>query len=293
MLVSKRPQRSGAPNGLRMKPARIVIFAAALTAGLGAAWIVAGSKPPPPVRQVVLAPASMPVDKVLVAAKQITGQVQQGDLRWQPWPKNEVPPGAIRQSDNPDAIAHFKGFCIRDKVGPGVPVRADILSPPGQGCSMASTLPPGLRAIAINIDQGGSTTAGGFIQPGDRVDVIHTFKDQAAAASGSDGLVSETILHNIKVLAIGSNDEQQGSQRVVVGSNATLELTPPQVEKIVLAQRVGQLYLSLRSIADEGTGESAEPSPAKQPSEDTDMTVVRFGVPTVVPFSVPTPTQAY
>lgn len=227
------------------------------------------------------------MDEVLVAAKQITGEVQEGDLRWQPWPKNEVPPGVIRQADNPDAIARFKGFCIRDKVGPGVPLRADILSPPGQGCSMAATLPPGLRAIAINIDQGGSTTAGGFIQPGDRVDVIHTFKDQAAAGSGSDGLASETILHNIKVLAIGSNDEQHG-EKSVAGSNATLELTPPQAEKIVLAQRVGQLYLSLRSVADEST----DTPPAKQ-SEDTDMTIVRFGVPTIVPFSVPTSTQAY
>ncbi|MGH6675865.1 MAG: RcpC/CpaB family pilus assembly protein, partial [Xanthobacteraceae bacterium] len=95
----------------------------------------------------------------------------------------------------------------------------------------------------------------------------------------------------VKVLAIGSNNERQGDKRAV-GSNATLELTPPQVEKIVLAQRVGQLYLSLRSIADASTTESADTALSKPP-DDTNMTIVRFGVPAIVPFSVPVQTQAY
>ena len=250
--------------------------------------MVAGSKSPQPMRQAAIAPAAVAMDNILVAAKEITGAIQEGDLRWQPWPKNAVPPGVIREADKPNAIAYFKGFCIRDKVGPDVPLKADILSPPGQGCSLAATLPPGKRAVAINVDQQGATTAGGFIRPGDRVDVIQTFKDLSNpyANKASDGIASETILRNIKVLAIGPNDEQQGDKRVA-GSNATLELTPPQAEKIMLAQRVGQLYLSLRSLAD-----TTDIAPSK-PSDDTDMTIVRFGVPAIVPFSVPIQTQAY
>jgi pilus assembly protein CpaB len=275
-----------------MKPARIVILATALVAGIAAAWMVAGSKPPPPVR-VVSAPRVAPMDNVLVAAKEIAGAIQEGDLRWQPWPKNGVPSGAIREADKPDAITYFKGFCVRDKTGPGVPLRTDLLSPPVQGCNMAATLPEGERAVAINIDAQGATTAGGFIRPGDHVDVIHTFKDPSgqSANGASDGMASETILRNVKVLAIGPNDQQQGDQRVVSGSNATLELTPVQVEKIVLAQRIGQLTLSLRSMADTGTAEPNDSPPPQQ--SDFDMTVVRFGVPTTVHFSLPTPTQAY
>jgi pilus assembly protein CpaB len=272
-----------------MKPARIVILATALAAGVGAAWMVAGSKPPQPIRQVVTAPAA-PMSNVLVAAKEIDGAIQEGDLRWLSWPKDRIPPGVISETDKPDAIAYYKGFCIRDKIGPGVPVDASLLSPPGQGCSMAAMLPPGKRAIAINIDQQGASTAGGFIRPGDHVDVIDTYKDNAAARAGVDSTVSETILRDIKVLAIGQNIQQQGDERIEAGPNATLELTPAQAEKILLAQRVGQLYLSLRSMADTSTSEPDEQQPK---TDDTDVTVVRFGVPSIVHFSVPTQAQTY
>lgn len=238
--------------------------------------MVAGSKPPPPVRQVVLAP-TMPMEDVLVAAREIGfgSVIQDGDLRWQSWPKASVPPGVIRKAAMPNAIADFKGALSRNPIGPGEPLYADRLIQPGKSSFMAAILPAGSRAVAINIDAQGATTAGGFILPNDRVDVIHTFKDDAAARAGSDGMVSETILRNVRVLAIGQNIQQQGDQRVVVGSNATLELTPRQVEKIVLAQRVGQLSLSLRSMADT----SATTNDDEPLQKSGDMTIVRFGVP--------------
>ena len=239
--------------------------------------MVAGSKPPPPVRQVVLAP-TMPMEDVLVAAREIGfgSVIQDGDLRWQSWPKASVPPGVIRKAAMPNAIADFKGALSRNPIGPGEPLYADRLIQPGKSSFMAAILPAGSRAVAINIDAQGATTAGGFILPNDRVDVIHTFKDAEAARAGGDGMVSETILRNVRVLAIGQNIQQQGDQRVVVGSNATLELTPRQVEKIVLAQRVGQLSLSLRSMADTGTTSNDDDEPLPKSG---DMTIVRFGVP--------------
>ncbi len=238
--------------------------------------MVAGSRPSPPFTQVVSAPA-MPMEDVLVAAKEIGfgSVIQDGDLRWQSWPKASVPPGVIRKSVMPNAIADFKGALTRNPIGPGEPLYADRLIQPGKSSFMAAILPAGSRAIAINIDAQGATTAGGFILPNDRVDVIHTFKDDEAARAGGDGMVSETILRNVRVLAIGQNIQQQGDQRVVVGSNATLELTPRQVEKIVLAQRVGQLSLSLRSMADT----SATTKDDEPPAKSGDMTIVRFGVP--------------
>jgi len=221
----------------------------------------------------------VPMDEVLVASKPIEfgGTVQEDDMRWQKWPKASLPPGVVLRAAKPDAIAELKGSLTRDPIAQGAPLYPNQLIQPGTASFMAAMLPPGMRAVAINIDQQGATTAGGFILPNDRVDVIHTYKDTAAAASGGDGLVSETILRNIRVLAIGQNIQQQGDQRVVVGSNATLELTPPQVEKIVLAQRNGQLSLSLRSMAD--TSATQTDSDDLPSGKSGDMTIVRFGIP--------------
>ena len=113
---------------------------------------------------------------------------------------------------------------------------------------MSAILPSGMRAVAISIDTRGATSAGGFILPNDRVDVIHTV--QAASESGANPAISEIILTNIRVLAIGQNVQERNGEKVVTGETATLELTPAQAEKVVLAQKVGQLSLALRSIAD-------------------------------------------
>ena len=93
---------------------------------------------------------------------------------------------------------------------------------------------------------------------------IHTFSDDdVARANGGDGMVSETILHNVRVLAIGESIQKAGKEPVIGGSNATLELTPKQVEQIILAQKVGQLSLSLRSMAD-----SKRPATSIRPTRD-------------------------
>ena len=105
----------------------------------------------------------------------------------------------------------------------GEPIRREKLVK-GQGF-MSAILPAGMRAVAINIDSQGATSAGGFILPGDRVDVIRTSRDASAGAS-SDNYVSETLLQNVKVLAVGPNIQEKNGQSVVVGSNATLELDP-------------------------------------------------------------------
>jgi pilus assembly protein CpaB len=259
-----------------MKPARILILATALVAGIGAAVLVVGSKPQI-VKQAAPASAAIPMDDVLVATKEIEfgNVIDESDLRWQTWPKGSVPAGVIRRTAMPNAIVELKGALSRDAIGEGEPLYADRLIQPGKASFMSAILPAGSRAVAINIDQQGATTAGGFILPNDHVDVIHTFKDDEVAKAGGDGLVSETILRNVRILAIGQNIQQQGDQRVVVGSNATLELTPSQVEKIILAQRVGQLSLSLRSMADT----SATATDDQPDSKPTDMTIVRFGIP--------------
>ena len=138
---------------------------------------------------------------------------------------------------------------------------------------LASVLPSGSRAVAINIDTQGSSTAGGFILPNDRVDVIHTFHDEDAARKGiSNSFVSQTILTNIRVLAIGQNIQEKNGERVITGANATLELTLAQAETIILAQRIGQLSLILRSMTD------ANAASEQYPAISGGLMVVRNGL---------------
>jgi pilus assembly protein CpaB len=131
--------------------------------------------------------------------------------------------------------------------------RERIASGPHSGF-IASDLPPGKRAIAINIDTQGSSTAGGFILPDDTVDVIHIFQDERFAHGiTGNSFVSRTILRNVRVFAIGQNIQVNNGDRAATGSNATLEVTPEGAETLLLAKRTGTLTLTLRSMADANT----------------------------------------
>jgi pilus assembly protein CpaB len=260
-----------------MKPIRLVILGTALVAGVGAAIMVASPKPPQTPRLTIIR-APVATDDVLVTTKdlQLGTVITKDDLHWQGWPRGDIPPNAIRRSVAPTALADYTGALVRNPLAAGEPVFPDRLIRAGDTSFMSAILPSGMRAVAINIDQQGSQSAGGFILPNDHVDVIHTYRDEDAAKAGvPNPMVSETILRNINVLAIGQNIQEHNNERVVVGSNATLELTPQQVETIVLAQRVGQLSLSLRSLADSKPTAGNEHDTQKP----TGMTIVRYGIP--------------
>ncbi len=261
-----------------MKTARLVILGSAAIAGVGAFFmIVSGGKPPATIR-IAIPAAPTPMDEVLVAGKDIPfgDMIQPGDFRWQSWPKNGAPPDVIIESSEPNGATEFTGWLVRSHVSEGEPIYRDRLIQPGKAGFMAALLPSGMRAVAIAIEPQGGTTAGNFILPGDHVDVIHTFRDDdVARANGGDGMVIETILRNVRVLAIGQSIQKPGKEPVIGGSNATLELTPKQVEQIILAQRVGQLSLSLRSMADS----NATASGGDAHDKDTNFTIVRYGIP--------------
>ena len=108
----------------------------------------------------------------------------------------------------------------------------------------------------------------------DHVDVLLSRREREA--SGQENFVSETILSNIRVLAIDQNVEEKNGQRVVVGKTATLELNPRQAETLALSRQLGTLSLALRSIAD---GSKAED---KSQPRGVGINTVRFGVTTTV-----------
>lgn len=259
-----------------MKPARLAVLAIALIAGGGAAYLMSGGEPPPPPAVAVAPPPAAPTTEILVAAAELpTGQkLQAADMRWQKWPDDALVAGYVTRKETPKALEEFSGAVIRTGFLAGEPIRPQRLARP-EGGLMAAILQPGYRAVAIVTDSRGTNSAGGFILPNDHVDVIRTYRDEEnSRASGTDVQVSQTVLQDVRVLAVGQLIQEKNGANVVTGETATLALTPSQAEVVTLAQKVGTLSLALRSLAD--SGRPAEPEAAPKP--EAGLTVVRFGV---------------
>ena len=262
-----------------MKPARLLVLVTALGAA-GVAAVIMMRTPAPQQPVIIQQAAPSRSTDVLVAAVDLpVGQVlKPGDLKWQPWPADLVPPGATARDAVPEAMNEQTGSLVRQSFVAGEPIRREKLVRADGSGFMSAILPTGMRALAISIDTRGASSAGGFILPNDRVDVLRIYRDEEAAKNGGgDGQAAETILQNIRVLAIGQNVQEKNGERVVTGETATLELTPTQTETLALAQRVGQLSLALRSLAD------AKQVAVREERTDTGMTIIRAGVARAVP----------
>jgi pilus assembly protein CpaB len=248
----------------------------------GAAYFLFNSAPaPPPVAHAVQAP-KLDTDEVLVAAQDIPMGTQLGEasVAWQLWPKAAISEYMIAKSSGPHVMDDVKGSLTRDAFLRGEPMRRDKLVKGGASGFMSAILPPGKRAVAIKIDSGGDSDAGGFILPNDRVDVISVYHDdEATKARGVTVMGARTILANVRVLAIGQNVQEENGKKVVVGANATLELDPAQAELIILAQQAGNanLHLALRSLAD-SAGQAETVGDASGGGSDN-LTIVRYGAP--------------
>jgi len=255
-----------------MKVARILILGVALAAGGAAAYLVKTDEPPP-----AAAPPAPTVavetDDVLVAGSDIgVGQaVSPQTLRWQTWPTAAAASASfIRKKDRPNGVEQVAGSIARAPFAAGEPIREENLIK-GNGGYLAAVLPAGMRAISTPISP--ETGAGGFILPNDRVDVV-LIRSQKTATG--EVYTSETILTNVRVLAIDQTVEEKNGQRVVVGKIATLALNSRNSETLVLATRLGTLALALRSMAD---GKEADADEADSPglASSAGMSIVRFG----------------
>jgi pilus assembly protein CpaB len=230
-----------------MKTARIVVLGIALSAGGVAAYLASSSDTKP--TAVTEPVAQLPTVDVLVAKSDIgLGQtVAPGDVQWQTWPSASASDNFIRRSDRPDATTQVAGSIARSPFIAGEPIRELKLVKANGSGFMAAVLPGGMRAVSTEISP--ETGAGGFILPNDRVDVILS-KHQKNASSGTDFIVSEIILSNIRVLAIDQTPREKDGQNSVVGKTATLELKPAQAELLARARQTGTLSLALRSLVD-------------------------------------------
>ena len=203
-------------------------------------------------QQAAAAPAVPQGPKILVAKKAMAvGTIVDAEsLGWQPWPK-ELVQSAYYSEGQPDSDPQkLLGTVVRYQVTAGQPLTRGALVGPKDRGFLAAALGPGMRAITVPVNA--STGVAGFVFPGDHVDLVLTQGVQGGG-DGPELKVSETIVRNIRVLATDqrfTDKDEDGKTLVKTFSNVTIEVTPRIAEKISVAQSLGTLSLSLRSIAD-------------------------------------------
>ncbi len=227
---------------------RIAILIAALAAGGAAAWMALALRGEPTVATIAK-PATSAEVLVASADLELGERLTKENMRWQSWPESELSPAYINRSVRPDALETLAGKIVRSRMTSHEPILEGNLA----AHLIPAMLPPGKRAVAVPISA--QNTAGGFVLPNDRVDVILT------VAQGQSEPVSRTILWNVPVLAIDqtvddwSKDEKgKAKASAVVGKTATLELDQSQVGILTAGDKQGTLSLALRSAADNDEG---------------------------------------
>lgn len=295
-----------------MKPARIIVICVAAVAAIGLALVVRamGSPSNEPVAVATAAPVdARPMARVLVAAKDLQPgkRLEESDLDWKEWPLDQVNPAFITDGSTPipaaeqskpegavaavtraatdlatgGAKADYVGSVVREPILAGEPLVMRKIVRAGDSGYMAAYLEPGMRAMAIRVTV--ETAAGGFILPGDRVDVVLTRETTLGNIGASEGdrskFTSATVMQNIKVLAIDQSTRAGDDEQTVIGATATLEVGPRDAEALALAKSEGELSLILRSYADTG-GPSGRVSAG--PRQSAAVRVYRGGAPEVV-----------
>ena len=201
--------------------------------------------------------ANAPKEEILVATVPLAAGtlLRAQDVRWQsvtrPVESGEIlrPSEAARQIKpeiDEGTRAEVYGAAVRPahNIAAGEAIRRGNIVKPGERDFLQVVLTPGARAIAIPVATGGAST--GLLFPGDRVDVILTqnFKGESTVITRRS--VSETVVENLRVLAIDTPDAKAPSGSF--GRTVTLEVTPQQAEKINVATELGKLSLTLRSV---------------------------------------------
>jgi pilus assembly protein CpaB len=258
-----------------MKRAQVIALGVAGVAGLGAAFFISSLAQPPPAPVVVQQPVNS--TQVLVAANDIAiGQtVNEGSFRWIDWPSEGASKGYITKENGANKMRELSGSIARSALLAGEPITPMKLIKAGQGGVLAAILPQGMRAISTKIKA--ETAAGSLILPNDHVDVILIRRMRGKGSQ--EEIVSDTLFRNVRVIAIGQQIETKEGKKSADGgaSTATLELTPRQTEMMALANSMGEITLSLRSVADLSTDPNASGGLDFNKQRGSAVRVLRYG----------------
>lgn len=235
-----------------MDKRKLMLLVGALIVALGTAFaarsLFVGAGTPQ-----AAAAAQVPMGaKVLVAQRALpVGTIITADsINFQAWPEDMVQDAYFVEGEAD--MQKLLGTVVRNPITAGEPVTKGNLVAPGDRGFLAAALGPGMRAVTIAVSA--RTGVAGFVFPGDYVDLVLTQTVQGGGGGDGGALrTSETIMKNMRVLATDQSTEQEmveGKTRVRAFSTVTVEVTPKMAEKIAVAQTLGTISLSLRSIAD-------------------------------------------
>jgi len=202
-----------------------------------------------------------PTVEILVARKdlKIGKELKGGDMRWQSWPENSLFPGVVRRDGEQSPEDALEGRLARN-IAEGEPLMKSALLQQSKGNLVAASLEPGQRALAIEVNA--SSMVGGFIGPGDFVDVMLTYRARVSVDEGDalvktyvdlnlDSYATETILQNVKVLAVDQTAQPSDDEKIRVGKTVTLAVESRDAERLSLANKLGTLTLILRGVGDD------------------------------------------
>lgn len=228
---------------------KLVLLLGALVIAIGSAFLArsmfSGEVAPAAVaaEQQNMGPKVLVANRALPAGTIITADA----MGYQDWPEALVKDAYFIEGESD--MSKLLGTVVRFPVTAGEPVTQGSLVSPGDRGFLAAALGPGMRAVTVPVSA--QTGVGGFVFPGDRVDVVLT---QSIEGDGRPLKAAETVLRNLRVLATDQTTEQvtddAGKTVVRAFRTVTLEVTPEIAEKVAVAQTIGQLTLVLRSIAD-------------------------------------------
>lgn len=196
---------------------------------------------------------------ILVAREPIPAGtfVREGMVRWAPWPEDGIASSYFVRDE--DTIEDLQGAVVRTGLTVGEPLTTGRIVRPGERGFLSAVLRAGMRAVTVPVNA--TTGIGGFVFPGDQVDLLLTHRIQQSDAVRR---ATETVLHDIRVLAVDQRVNDH-TNRPEVAKTATLEVTPKQAEIISVAMEMGTLSLVLRSLM----RESEDGVPVKEPNGPT------------------------
>lgn len=250
-----------------MRPIVIIVVVAALAAG-GTAMLAKSWLDRQEARRAKAADEPATVEILVINRDVPSGTALAGDdLRYESWPKAAISPRLVTRKPGEDAKAAFVGMIARRPLAEGEPVSAATTFRPETSGVMAGLLAPGMRAISIAITN--PTAVSGFVTPGDRVDVVLASdikkSEEGINAEAGSGLLlrygAETVLSDLRVLAIDQQIARGRDGAPIQGKTATLEVTPKQAEILTVAGMMGTLQLSLRP--QRGDDGAAKPAPGE------------------------------
>jgi pilus assembly protein CpaB len=153
------------------------------------------------------------------------------------FPENVLPPGAIRDFTEVD------GKIVKGEVLDGEILLKDRIAGGGEGSTLASLVAPNMRAVSVRVND--VIGVGGFLLPGNHVDVLGTRLEQGVSRRA----ITETIIYMVKVLAVDQTASTDKNEPVVVRA-VTLELAPKDAVVLVMWEEEGTILLALRNPTD-------------------------------------------